>query len=704
MTELFHRRTFYHDFICCVLVSVACVFQPSTALSILAGESEVNPVDIREQQQQQPSTRVVYGVLDFREMSQTTLDQARSITDELRAILARQPGVVVIDRAQIEAILEEQHLSASGLCDDKECQVAIGKIISANKMIRGNIVVEEGEFTIQAQIIDVATSQMGNSGRETVKQTFTLSKAYESLPSLIRQLLGREQAAPVEQARAPDPTAVRLVLQSDPVSVVFLNGSRQGITPLKLSPPPGRHEIVFESANAAYRSETRQVQIVAGYNDTISVRLMPIPAQYTIITDLEGVTIFLDGSVQGTTPKTVQLYQGSHEIRLERPGYQTVTRKIEAFPNSGGTIAIQMTPLPARLSVTTRPNGAKIWIDGEEMGTTPGEISLNPGTHNVVISMLDYDSIRETITLGNGALKNIGGTLSSLRTHKVYLETDPRGAMVVVDGTEKGKTPLPLFLTARSHELEFRLSGYDTIKRSYVPSAAQNRISEKLLESGRGTIVLRPFHRGAKVKVSHDRTVDRFYQTPTDTIRVRPGESRIKVAAKGYSTWRWEGRLRDGEAVSLNVDLNPKSRVGAGILSVFIPGLGQMYSGHGGRGMLLLLAHAGLGVYGYGQYREYADARHNYELATEDYRRAIGDIEIAAAQTIMEERWVTMQDARDPFKTTVIALSAVYLINVLDSIIFMPRLPKIRPTVQSGPYLNAYSGNGNLGITLSFRF
>jgi hypothetical protein len=268
------------------------------------------------------------------------------------------------------------------LCDDRECQVQIGKIISANKMIRGNIVVEEGEFTIQAQIIDVATSQIGNSGRETVKSTFTLSKAYESLPSLIRQLLGREQASPVEQARAPDPTAVRLVLQSDPVSVVFLNGSRQGITPLILSPPPGRYEIVFESANAAYRSETRQVQIVAGYTDTIMVRLMTIPAQYTIITDLEGVTVFLDGLVQGKTPKTLLMYPGPHEVRLERTGYKTVIHMIEAFPNSSGTIAIQMTPLAARLSVTTRPNGAKIWIDGEEVGATPGEISLAPGTHN----------------------------------------------------------------------------------------------------------------------------------------------------------------------------------------------------------------------------------------------------------------------------------------------------------------------------------
>ncbi len=329
-------------------------------------------------------------------MGSITPDQALMVADELRGELLKYSGIKVVDRTEMRAKLEEFALLGSGLCDDTECTVQVGKLISAEKMIAGNVYLDESSFIIQARIIDVTTSQIERYARVTLEESrFSLGKAIEITPSLVRQLLEVEQPVqPVVQrpTRAPNPTTGNLVLLSEPVSVVYLNSNRQGITPLNLVLDPDLYEIVFESANADYQSESRQVRVFAGFRDTIAVRLTLIPGRYTIITDQPAVTVYLDGLVQGTTPKTLFLYPGTHEVRLERTGYQTVTHSIEAFANSGGTIAIQMPPLPALLSVNSRPYSAKIWIDSDQ----------------------------ETITLGNGTSYNIGGTLRPLRAQKVH--------------------------------------------------------------------------------------------------------------------------------------------------------------------------------------------------------------------------------------------------------------------------------------------
>jgi serine/threonine protein kinase len=62
-------------------------------------------------------------------------------------------------------------------------------------------------------------------------------------------------AVPAARARAPG----TLVVNTRPVSVVYVDGKRRGSTPLKLQLPPGRHKVVVESPSGERQSFTATV-------------------------------------------------------------------------------------------------------------------------------------------------------------------------------------------------------------------------------------------------------------------------------------------------------------------------------------------------------------------------------------------------------------------------------------------------------------
>lgn len=58
-------------------------------------------------------------------------------------------------------------------------------------------------------------------------------------------------------------------------------------------------------------------------------------------------------------------------------------------------------------------------------------------------------------------------TLFGKKTHALSLSSDPRGAMVYVNGFNMGKTPLELQLKAdKSYTIEYRMKGYQSVSRT----------------------------------------------------------------------------------------------------------------------------------------------------------------------------------------------------------------------------------------------
>jgi TolB-like protein len=101
--------------------------------------------------------------------------QAAALTNQLRAEMLRTGKVTLVDRSQLDAILEEQALQQTG-CTSTECAVQVGQILGIRQIVAGTLTrISDNLWQVSVQLIDVETS-------ETVRaEVFTHEGDYRSL-------------------------------------------------------------------------------------------------------------------------------------------------------------------------------------------------------------------------------------------------------------------------------------------------------------------------------------------------------------------------------------------------------------------------------------------------------------------------------------------------------------------------------------------
>jgi hypothetical protein len=146
----------------------------------------------------------------------------------------------------------------------------------------------------------------------------------------------------------------------------------------------------------------------------------------------------------------------------------------------------------ATLSITTRPAGARVSIDGAQVGRTPVEkVSLVSGKRVAVTMELEgYKPVRQDV-LGQGAL-NLDVPLEKIETAPppaaevvLKLTSDPPGATVSLGETVLGTTPLEHRMPRSESEATFvfKLAGHRQEKRS-VALTADAEVAARLSKPG----------------------------------------------------------------------------------------------------------------------------------------------------------------------------------------------------------------------------
>jgi len=147
--------------------------------------------------------------------------------------------------------------------------------------------------------------------------------------------------------------------------------------------PAGTYTV--EISKKGFKSVSRQVEVVAGRTasledvalvvDTGSVSVASSPAGVTyVITPVsEGAGVDDASILKGRTPATVDgLKPGSYSISFRREGWNDYSASFEV--KSGETSATAFEYKPAKLTVTTVPEGATVIAGGRELGKTPLEL------------------------------------------------------------------------------------------------------------------------------------------------------------------------------------------------------------------------------------------------------------------------------------------------------------------------------------------
>jgi len=112
----------------------------------------------------------------------------------------------VMERSQMEGILKEQGFQQSGACDGQECAVEVGKLLSVDQMVLGNIAKVGSTYTLTARLVSVQTGEVLKSvtrnSRADVDAILT-----DILPKVATVLAGASNAEPVASPSTPPVTA-----------------------------------------------------------------------------------------------------------------------------------------------------------------------------------------------------------------------------------------------------------------------------------------------------------------------------------------------------------------------------------------------------------------------------------------------------------------------------------------------------------------
>jgi len=174
--------------------------------------------------------------------------------------------------------------------------------------------------------------------------------------------------------------------------------------------------------------------------------------QISVETEPPGLAIYVDGQDTGrVTPARIEeLHAGAIEVMLKRGDGSIVHRARMTIDEAGpAQLSIDTRRLRPILDVTSTPDGAKVVVDGNAMGTTPLTIpGLQAGAKPLVrLEKPGCEPFETTVAMQKATVSLVQATLicgkaatSAQGTGRINI-TASVIAEVFIDGRSFGKTP-----------------------------------------------------------------------------------------------------------------------------------------------------------------------------------------------------------------------------------------------------------------------
>ncbi|MGW8311769.1 MAG: PEGA domain-containing protein [Desulfuromonadales bacterium] len=246
---------------------------------------------------------------------------------------------------------------------------------------------------------------------------------------------------------------------------------------------------------------------------------------------------------------------GSYTVHAEKQGFLPLEKDVE-IDSSGRSYSFTMEKLPGLIDLISNPAGANVSVDGTPVGVTPLQgLSISAGSHLIRFAQERYLSVEKSVTVeGLGARQSLEVDLEPAWA-KVSLQTAPEGAMLTIDGTEQGETPLDLELIAGTHQLVFRKPKFVPLEVELAVTSGQELAPPVYrLDPAPGTLTI------ASVPVGSMVTVDGGYMGLTPlSVQLSSGSVHdLRLTLAGHLPVSQKLRLEPEEQRKLDVQLKPE--------------------------------------------------------------------------------------------------------------------------------------------------
>lgn len=263
-----------------------------------------------------------------------------------------------------------------------------------------------------------------------------------------------------------------------------------------------------------------------------------------LLIDQEDARIFIDGVDKGTT-KSHQLSVGKHGIRIEKPGYITLTDSIDVSQNNS-LFSFKLPELDMiGITINSVPQEAKIFIDEVEKGETNRGLFLYPGKYRLRLSKGGYTDTSMTINVTESAKKEISITLVK-NTGLLTYTVQPADAVVLVNKENvSGKKEVDL--TPGTYKVEVSRENYYPF--SEVIEVGKNKSLQRafVLKPKVGTYQFSASPSGSSAVLTQGTNVVKQWSGLTRFKDLMVGTYTLMVTLQGYDPVTKTVTIRENE-------------------------------------------------------------------------------------------------------------------------------------------------------------
>jgi formylglycine-generating enzyme required for sulfatase activity len=253
---------------------------------------------------------------------------------------------------------------------------------------------------------------------------------------------------------------------------VEIDGNPMGITPLEIELAAGEYQLTLNADR--FKSWKTRLEVKANQPQQIdNIRLLPADAKLSIRTTPAGANVIIDKNFVGQAPLQTEISANKvHRVRVSKPGYEIISRKIKLGVAEAKTLRLDLKPITGVINLRVEPADARLFINGKPRGPVPAKLRLQAIEQKLELKKSGYVSRTIQITPRPGF------------PQKLQVSLKKEG--------EKSSPPAATLTAKNGYVLKLVKSG------SFTMGASRREQGRRSNETLRKIKLLRPFYMGTK--------------------------------------------------------------------------------------------------------------------------------------------------------------------------------------------------------------
>jgi hypothetical protein len=251
-----------------------------------------------------------------------------------------------------------------------------------------------------------------------------------------------KEGLPMQLNAVMEPEKGLLLIKSEPEGcAILIDGVSHGVTPRLITTLDTKDVYKVTLRKAGYRESVFEVKFEGRRPLVREERLVLDSGIIEVVTDPVGAGVMVNGIIRGNAPVVVSdVPKGRATVKLHMEGFKDEVRELAVNAGDRQTLSVVMEGLPGTLSLSSVPDGARFYINGEFRGKSPLVIAgMKPGDYQVKAELEGFATELRAVTIGNGSTPREEFRLSN-QMGRLEVKTSPVGARVLLDGRSVGVT------------------------------------------------------------------------------------------------------------------------------------------------------------------------------------------------------------------------------------------------------------------------